>query len=99
MPSRPSLELKDSRSGGYAVTAGVLEGPAAVYQGVPSPKPKWNTWEDSSSPFPMKLEELVCDCRGGNWSDGCARSPSIPLRKQDAVGANLRRLLLVLALT
>lgn len=98
VPSRPSLKLKDSRSGECAVTDGVPKGPAAV-PGVPSAKPKWSTWEDSSSsPFPMKLEELLCDC-SGNWSDGSVRSPSLPLRKQDAAGAILRPLLLVLALT
>lgn len=80
------------------MTDGVPEGPAAV-PGVPSTKPKWNTWEDSSSPFPMKLEVLRCDCHGGNKSDGCTRSHSLPLRKRDAAGAILRHVLLVLALT
>lgn len=98
VPSKPRFKLKDSRSGGCAVTDGVPEGEAAV-PGVPSAKPKWSTWEDSSSPFPMKLEELLCDSRGGNWSDGCARSPFLPLRKRDAAGAILRQMLLVLALT
>jgi len=78
--------------------ARVPEGPAAV-PGVPSAKPKWSMWEDSSCPFPMKMEELLCDCHGGNWSDGCARSLSFPLRKRDTAGAILRPSLLVLALT